>query len=212
MGDDANGGSMFVGNLSYSFEDFMSANIPTLTKADLATLQQLYTHDNVPDLLFPNGTDSMNDTFGPDYNQIAKALGDLAFTIPGLYVTDAYANLSVPSYNYLYNATDAYGPSKGLGVYHAQEVGAILGNGSAPGTVNQSQIVTAEMTSYWASFVRTLDPNIFREEGSVAWERWTPQCQERLVIGNQQSEMQPLSELDRERYDAVVVIGAEAGQ
>lgn len=65
--------------------------------------------------------------------------------------------------------------ARGLGVPHLSDAPAIFGPGHVPGQEAASYEtynapVVPLVMGYWLSFVRTLDPNVFRAPGSPRWE------------------------------------------
>ncbi|KAL9050969.1 MAG: hypothetical protein Q9162_006320 [Coniocarpon cinnabarinum] len=226
FGDDANGGSVFVpnntANLSQS-NAFLHDQFPLLTLADLRRLNELYTPDNVPDLLAPVNS-SFRQQFGASYNQVAKVYGDIRYTCPGIYASQVFSEATgCQSWNYLYNVSDPTDIARGLGVPHTTEVNAVFGptnifGGGAPqsyeaGGVNEG--IVSLMQGYWTSFIRTLDPNTLKKDGAATWEAYEAQTGKRIVLagaGGEDSESLAVDALARERCEFLWSIGARVHQ
>ncbi|KAK3298999.1 Alpha/Beta hydrolase protein [Chaetomium fimeti] len=82
-------------------------------------------------------------------------------------------------YTYRYNVHDASNLAAGLGVPHIFDSAAIFGPDNVGGgylarasykTYNAA--VVPLVMGYWISFVRALDPNVFRVPGAPRWEVW----------------------------------------
>ena len=74
-----------------------------------------------------------------------------------------------------YNVKDPYVIASGLGVPHTAELPAVWGldsvNGNFPPSYNTSlnSNIIPIVQGYWTSFIRTLDPNTYRAEGTPEW-------------------------------------------
>ena len=70
--------------------------------------------------------------------------------------------------------TDPTELAEGLGVPHTIEINAIWGLNSTTGTPPASYFTTNAniipvIQGYWTSFIRTLDPNTLRADGTPMW-------------------------------------------
>jgi carboxylesterase type B len=172
FGDDTNGGTIFTprntSNISGS-DIFLRDQFPTLTLAQLAQINAFY----------PKTNDSFPKS-GPYWRQVSNAYGEIRYMCPGLYCSNIYTNVSsYKSWNYRYNVEDPETMAAGYGVPHTIEVNAIWGpenvGGGAPASYNTTNAgIIPVIQGYWTSFVRALDPNTFRAEGSPVWEEWDP--------------------------------------
>lgn len=88
---------------------------------------------------------------------------------------------------YRYNVQDYENLAWGLGVPHIFDSPAIFGPGNCPTARSywtyNAPIVPIFM-SYHISFVRSLDPNTYREEGSPVWEAWDEKGKDDLVTSS----------------------------
>ncbi|KAK3330408.1 Alpha/Beta hydrolase protein [Apodospora peruviana] len=88
---------------------------------------------------------------------------------------------------YRYNVQDYDNIAAGIGVPHMYDAAAIFGPGNCPSARSywtyNAPIVPVFM-AYWISFVRTLDPNTYRREGSPVWEAWGNSGAEEEVDGD----------------------------
>jgi carboxylesterase type B len=191
FGDDSNGGTIFTpkktSNISAS-DTFLHDQFPALTLADLREINALYPKTNDS---FPNS--------GLYWRQVSNAYGELRYMCPGLFCSSAYTNISSHlSWNYRYNVLDPTAVAEGLGVPHTVEVNAIWGpenvNGGAPASYapgKENAGIVPVIQGYWTSFIRALDPNVYRVEGSPEWKAWgTGGTWRRLKIQTNATEME----------------------
>lgn len=73
--------------------------------------------------------------------------------------------------------TDPTELEEGLGVPHTIEINAIWGLNSTTGTPPASYFTTNAniipvIQGYWTSFIRTLDPNTLRADGTPMWKKY----------------------------------------
>lgn len=101
---------------------------------------------------------------------------------------------------------DPLNVAAGLGVPHTFELPAVWGtNSNAGGTGNSAYQTTNAVDiplvmGYWISFVRSLNPNTFREEGSPEWDNFVVgSTQQRLLIQTNATQMEtvPASQTER---------------
>ncbi|KAL1629157.1 hypothetical protein SLS56_005600 [Neofusicoccum ribis] len=172
FGDDTNGGTVFTPKNTSTIGDsdtFLKDQFPALSLDQLKRINELYPVEGTPS--FP-GT-------GRYWRQVSNAYGDMRYTCPGFYLNSQYAHAGAPTWNYLWNVLDPEQAAQGLGVPHTIEVNAIWGpenvNGQAPasyypGGLNSGIIPVVQ--AYWISFIRCLDPNVYRLRGSPRWAEW----------------------------------------
>lgn len=188
FGDDTNGGIIFTpkktSNISQS-DTFLRDQFPALSLADLSFINANYPEGNHS---FPNS--------GPYWRQVSNAYGEIRYMCPGLYCSDAYANVTnLPSWNYRYNVEDPTQVAEGLGVPHTVEVNAIWGpsnvNGGALASYNTTNAnIVPVIQGYWTSFIRSLDPNTYRHPGSPIWEAWVSDKWQRLLFETNNTQME----------------------
>jgi cholinesterase len=181
-GADSNDGTVFAPKNTSTLAEsnrFLRDQWPHLTLAQLGRIDDMY----------PNPNTSCPST-GCYWRQLANAYGDIRYMCPGVYIASMYVKDNVTqAWNYRFNAEDPTQIAEGLGVPHTTEVNAIWGpsntGGGAPlsyypnGT--NAQVVPV-IQAYWTSFIRTFNPNTHRYPGSVSWEEWTNDAQQRIVF------------------------------
>lgn len=156
VGDDNDEGMVFSPNASTSAEflEFMQANYPRLTPANLEVINKTY----------PPGQDlPLHANYFPP---AAKAYGESTFTCPGIEIATSLAThySSMKTWSYRYNVWDAAYELKGFGVLHVAEKPALYGPGNAGACKNCSYMtynapIVPIVMDYWISFILTLDPN-----------------------------------------------------
>ncbi|KAK3335513.1 Alpha/Beta hydrolase protein [Cercophora scortea] len=81
-----------------------------------------------------------------------------------------------PVFAYRFNVQDEGNTAAGLGVPHLFDAAAIFGPDNIGGASASYKTYNAPVVplfmSYWISFIRRLDPNPHRSEGSPVWRRW----------------------------------------
>lgn len=150
IGDDTNGGTIFTPKNTSSVQEsneFLTEQFPYLTSDDLAAIDSLY----------PNANQSACPASGCWWRQVSDAYGETRYMCPGLYISSAYANISIStppsswprrsvggggsirarkpaakSYAYRYNVEDPAQLAQGLGVPHTVELNAIFGPSNVP--------------------------------------------------------------------------------
>lgn len=163
-----NEGSYYAPNASTPAEvrSFFQDNYPRLSSADTAAINAQY--PLTPPL--PH-----HEAYFPS---ASAAYGDATFICPAHYIAQSVAIHHSPTkvWNYRYNVQDSDHIAAGLGVPHTCEIPAIFGLGntgvddtkSSYATYNKS--IVPVVMNYWISFVRTLDPNVWRHESAPEWK------------------------------------------
>lgn len=91
IGDDTNGGTIFTPKTTANQQesnDFLTQQFPYITQSELTEIAELYpvpTGSDCP----PSGTCW--------WRQVSNAYGDMRYKCPGLYISSAYANLTLSS-------------------------------------------------------------------------------------------------------------------
>lgn len=101
----------------------------------------------------------------------------MRYMCPGISLTAHYQAYGVSTaWNYLWNVTDPVQDAAGYGVEHTIELNAIFGpsntNGGAPASYYPGQLngaIVPVIQGYWASFIRSYNPNTYRVAGSPEW-------------------------------------------
>ena len=104
---------------------------------------------------------------------------------------------------YSYNVTDPTQAAEGLGVPHTVELGAVWGpeniNGGAPASLfTTNAAIIPVVQGYWTSFIRALDPNVFRAPGSPEWAPFTSST-ERILIQTNATRLETVPEDQKSR-------------
>lgn len=198
VGTDENEGSLFAPNAASpsAVANFLANNYPSLTPNDTSAILAQYSTPLPP---LPQ--------HAPWYPTASLAYGEATFTCPTLSLLTQLSPSSRARFAYLYSVHDRINTALGLGVPHLFEAAAIFGPDNIGGHGAESYwtynagIVPVVM-KYWISFVRALDPNVFREEGSPEWRVWGEEGRgggERLVFETGRTRMEEVGEGERMR-------------
>jgi acetylcholinesterase len=180
FGDDTNEGSVFVSNATseQDFTDFMQDNYPMLDDDDIAAILVEY----------PAGAPLPG--LGAWYSALSAAYGEATFTCPAINLLTLFtspsgsaSNSSTPANNltawsYRYDVQDDENVAAGEGVPHIFEIAAIFGPGNIQGGGPESYYtynapIVPVVMDYWISFVKSLDPNTYRNATAPRWEPWS---------------------------------------
>lgn len=191
---DTNDGTIFVPKSTpdvTKMNTFLKNQFPHLTEIQLSTIDTFY-----PEVDHFAGK-------GDFWRAAANAYGDMRYLCPGLFLSDIYANASLPSWNYRYNVQDPYHAAQGLGVPHTVETSAIWGpenvNGAAPASYSEPLNAPAVtlMQAYWTSFIVSYDPNKHRAPGAPLWQQWSSGSRERIRLETNTTAME---RVDNDQY------------
>ncbi|KAK0730694.1 Alpha/Beta hydrolase protein [Lasiosphaeris hirsuta] len=198
FGTDTDEGSLFAPNTATQPEvaDFLANNYPKLTPNDTAAILALY---SPPLPLLPG--------HAPWFPTASRAYGEATFTCPSDNVLNhlhAFTELTDSLFVYRYNVLDDDNLALGIGVPHLFEAAAIFGpdnigpTAARPSYKTYNAPMVPVLMAYWISFVRTLDPNIYRVKDAPKWGVWGEDM-ERLVLetGNVRMESTPQDERAR---------------
>lgn len=183
VGDDTNGGTVFTLRKAATLAEsdaFLKNQYPALTLERLGAINDLY----------PNENDTCPSP-GCYWRQVSDVYGQMRYMCLGLYISATLARHNFSSsWNYLYDVQDPDQVNAGLGVPHTAEVNAVFGpeyvGGGYPASYADGGVnvpVTPVVQGYWTSFMRTHDLNTRRRSGSVEWESWTEEREQRMVFG-----------------------------
>jgi carboxylesterase type B len=185
--------------------EFLLEQFPALTTDQLAQIDE---H-------FPRGLQFQG--AGEYWRSAADAYGDMRYMCSGLYISNAYAFSLQPAWNYHYNVIDPPAEAAGFGVEHTVEVNAIWApayvGGGAPAsysTLNKNAIPL--MQGYWTSFIRTYNPNIYRETGTPFWGQWIPGFETRIRLETNTTAMEIVDLETRVRCSYLSGIGPSIQQ
>ncbi|TVY40447.1 Lipase [Lachnellula subtilissima] len=153
FGDDTNEGTIFTPkNISdyTAMNNFLLNNFVHLNSTHLSKIDSLYPQaDHFPDA-------------GPYWRTAANAYGEMRYNCPGIKLSATYDQVGMPSYNYHWDYLTSENRETGLGVPHTAELGSIWQQSDHP--------LSAIIASYWASFIRSKDPNTYKLGSAPTWE------------------------------------------
>ncbi|EFQ26794.1 carboxylesterase [Colletotrichum graminicola] len=158
----------------------------SLSNASLALLQETYL--DKPEPVFPNS--------GKLWRQLANGFGDFRLHCITKAFQDAMARDGVKTFNYRYGVLDEEQEALGFGAYHTVELNGVFGpnntDGDPPKSYSTTNAPIVPLTqAYWASFVRTLDPNAAAiMAGMPEWKAWTVDGKQRLLFQNNTGTME----------------------
>lgn len=116
-------------------------------------------------------------------------------------------NMSTKLFSYRYNVLDYDYVAAGLGVPHLFTAAAVFGPGSISGAnvasyYTYNAAIVPVVMRYWISFVRVLDPNVYRDGSAPFWELWqNGQDRRRVVLETNISRMETVPLKERARCD-----------
>lgn len=140
----------------------------------------------------------------------------MRYTCPGIYLSSAYDRAGVKGiWNYRYDVTEDFLIRSGYGTTHTAEQQAIFfGPGShenyRQGHSNAN--IVPVIQGYWASFIRSYDPNKHRFKGAPVWEEWTQKGVGRLLFEVNGTKMETVSSQQQERCAYLSGIGPSIEQ
>ena len=178
VSDDTNEGTGFAVNATSAAEvsQFMKNNYPGLNNGQLAAINKAY--PLMPPLpkhaaYFPSA---------------AAAYGDATFTCPGNHMSASMSQFHSAEqvWNYRCNILDPGDVAGGLRVPHTMELAAIFGIGETykwPQSFTTSNAMIVPITmDYYLSFIKALNPNVFRNKNAPVWDPWGSQTGQRLRL------------------------------
>ncbi|KAJ7627439.1 carboxylesterase estA [Roridomyces roridus] len=194
FGDDDDEGTDFAANVSTAAEmiSFLTDNYPQLTSSDDAQITRLYP------LLAPLPNHA------PFFPSAAAAYGEATFTCPSNFIGAKLSAVKQPVWSYRFSVVQANNQAAGLGVPHTSEVPAIFGPAFVPGGTSTTFATTNApivpiMSNYFISFVRSLNPNTHRLDGTPEWVEFDSGGERRLqfVLNDTHVESVPADESER---------------
>jgi len=205
LGDVTNEGTIFVDRKAIQTqtdsEDFLQNTFPKINSTVLDKYSSFY---------------NFSDTDADDYwNKTAMAYGETRYICPGIQLSGYSAtNMSGKVWNYRYDVLDPNAEAAGDGVKHGSEMPAIWGpGGNAPTSYQANQEnanVIPVMQGYWTSFIKHLDPNTERYQGTPTWEAWTGS--NRLHVLTNNTQMETVDDAQAERCKYLNSIAVSIGQ
>lgn len=190
VSDDTNEGTEFASDAASPTEvaQFMKNNYPGLNTSQLETIKHAYP------------LASPLPKHNPYFPSAAKAYGESTFTCPGNLISASMAqHFSADKvWNYRFNVRDPTEIAAGKGVPHVFDLPAIFGVGSTNeptqsyATTNR-KIIPITM-DYYLSFIKSLDPNKFRNENAPEWQPWGNGTGQRIKLQTNATEMESVPE------------------
>lgn len=197
VSDDTNEGTAFGNNATSPAEvaQFMKNNYPGLSEDQLASINEAYP------LMKPLPKHAAY------FPSSSAAYGDSTFTCPGNHMTESMARYfsSDHVWNYRCNILDPTEIADGMGVPHVFELPAVFGIGETNeatesfGTTNAAIIPI--VMDYYLSFVKALNPNVYRNEKAPRWDTWGTGTGERLRIQTNHTAMELVPSTQRKLCD-----------
>lgn len=157
----------------------------------------------------PRADASLRQGSGAQWQRDAAIETELKLHCVGAFFSDSFASVGqTANYAYRYNILDETpggNADKGLFSPHTSELYAVWGvnntDGGDPGCYKLpasdplSCATGARITqAYWISFVRTLDPNALRMEGTPEWLPWSIATPNRIMLDNNQAAMEQMGQ------------------
>ncbi|KAE8443854.1 hypothetical protein EG329_001263 [Mollisiaceae sp. DMI_Dod_QoI] len=174
FGDDTNEGTIFTPpniNSSTQFHNFLQNNFVNLTASQLAEI----------DILYPQAQQFLSK--GAYWRTAANAYGEMRYICPGINVSSMISSHGVKeNWNYRWDVLLPANAVNGLGVTHTAESGSIWGTSRAP----ESALIPT-IQGYWASFIRSRDPNKYKIASAPTWEPFTAANMQRIHFTNDPS-------------------------
>ncbi|KAG0649471.1 Pseudocholinesterase [Hyphodiscus hymeniophilus] len=136
-------------------DNFLKNNFPKLVTSQLAEINHLYPQAQT----FPNS--------GPYWRTTANAYGDMRYMCPGIWLSTIYDSRNAQGWNYHWDVAPQSNLNSGLGVTHCDQSNSILGIATAQPEAGLNPIIQA----YWASFIRSGDPNKFKLKSAPTWTK-----------------------------------------
>jgi carboxylesterase type B len=133
-----------------AFRTYLQDHYPLLTSADLDLLVKTFPNDR-------HWRDS-----GRFWDAVSKAQGAIRYICPTYLASNAMSQhnpATVPTYQYQWDVMWGEDIENGYGTKHAGTVGQVM--------VRRQN----EISDYFISFVKYLDPNVERSEGTPVWEK-----------------------------------------
>ncbi|TPX25062.1 hypothetical protein DIZ76_010511 [Coccidioides immitis] len=218
FGDDQDEGTLFASKKTKSIQDsdtFLRAQFPALTEDQLRKINS-YMSTVKPE--FPD--------IGMHWQQLARIYGDMRYTCPKISIMESFTEFHKhdQAWSYRYAVQDPLYLRSGLGTPHTAELEGIWGPDYAAGRSPMSYYTTNKeivpvVQGYWSSFIRSLDPNKHRAQGSPEWKTWNasssdpnPEGFRELFIRTGDTKMRVVDSQQRERCDYFINIGVDIKQ
>lgn len=188
--DDTNEGTDFAYDAKNAsdVEQFMKNNYPRLNDTQLDQITSAYP------LASPLPKHE------PFFPSAAKAYSESTFICPGNHMAASMAKWFSPNqtWNYRFNVRDPAEIAEGMGVPHVFDLPAIFGvdatNEPTQSYATTNRNIIPITMDYYLSFIKSLDPNKFRNEEAPEWKSWGNGTGQRLKIETNATEMESVPE------------------
>ena len=157
--------------------EFVQSNFPNLNYSQASTLAQMYP----PAQQYPPAQKY--------WRAACAAYGELRYVCPGIYLSSIYAQRGIKgNWNFRYNVSDPNAEKEGFGTPHVAELAAIWNTAAGvPSLRDINKNIVPLMQSYWISFIRAYNPNVYRLSGTPEWQEWNQGGDmRRLLIRNEE--------------------------
>jgi len=158
FGGDTNEGTVFTPssiNNKSDMHQFLKDNWVKLNSSDFDRIDKYYPEAEH----FPGK--------GNFWRTAANAYGEMRYNCPGIFLNQRFMAAGQRSYHYHWDVLDPQNKANGMGVTHTAEVGSIWGTSTGVEAPQQPFI-----GKYWASFIRTHDPNKLKDSKAPVWEQY----------------------------------------
>lgn len=202
FGDDTNEGTIFTPSNINNRSDvnaFLKNNFVRLNDTQLAQIATYYPKDNA----------TVSSNRGAYWRTAANAYGEMRYNCPGINISSTLSAFSVPSWNYHWDVLSTANNQSGFGVTHTAELNSIWGSSGPP---DSAEIPTIQ--AYWASFIRTKDPNTHKLASAPVWTAFNGTAMQRVHFVNQPVDvaMESVPQAQRERCAYLSGIGVSVAQ
>ncbi|KAK8033998.1 triacylglycerol [Apiospora rasikravindrae] len=210
-----NGKFLKVPTLAGACSDEGTKNVPQDT--DTMAAARSYINDQASGALSNSSLDLIEKVYldapqpvfagaGKLWRQLANAHGDFRSTCITAALANGQAAAGVQTYNYRYAVRDPEQDALGFGAYHTVELNGVFGpdntDGAPPKSYCTSNAAIVPITmAYWASFIKTLDPNAARAAGTPEWKPWTVEGRERLRFETETMGMETMNDTQKANCD-----------
>jgi carboxylesterase type B len=199
--DVTNEGTVFTPKNINNYNDvnnFLKNNFVKLTASQLAQIDHLYPQAEQ----FPNA--------GAYWRTAANAYGDMRYMCPGIWVSTIFDKHALSAWVYHWDIAPQSNIDSGLGVVHCDEVNSIWNTATAL----PESALNPTIQSYWASFIRTQDPNKLKLSSAPEWQRLDSVGLQRMhfVADPTKVAMEAVAADYYSRCNYLTSIGGELGQ
>ncbi|KAK2684591.1 hypothetical protein QWA68_016646 [Fusarium oxysporum] len=140
------------------------------------------------------------------FPSVSAAISDINFICPANWLASRSTQY-LPSkkvWHSRFNMQDPTSIARGLGTPHAQDKPAIFGPGFTapdhlPSLNDINKPLVPVIMRYYISFVRSLDPNTYKDADAPVWKTWGPGNGQKLLLQTNATSMEPISEVNLAR-------------